>query len=185
MDGGQDPVRPEWPLFGGIGVLGRRLNVNDATPRCRSNYLGIGKNGILLYLQGANGKPRPLSANGGWGVHSSGLSAQQASRWAHGRTDPSANARPGRPVGAGWPDRVIAPDSAGGRLWTARTPFGIDEPHPAGPLVHLFRLSWRRHAHSRVGLSAERHFGELGIRFWIQQGTIREELRDSGYVINS
>ena len=55
-------------------------------------------------------------------------------------------------------------------------------------LGHLFifaALSWRRHAHSRVGLSAERHFGELGIRFWIQQGTIREELRDSGYVINS
>ena len=73
MDGGQSPVRPEWPLFGGIGVLGRRLNVNDATPRCRSNYLRIGKGAILLYLQCANGKPRPLSANGGWGGPCSGF----------------------------------------------------------------------------------------------------------------
>ena len=73
MDGGQGPVRPEWPLYGGIGVQGRLLSVNDATPRCRSNYLGIGKGGILLDLQGANGKPWLLAANGGRGGHCPGF----------------------------------------------------------------------------------------------------------------
>lgn len=65
MDGGQGPVRPEWPLFGGIGTHGGRLSVTNETPRCRSNYLGTGKSAILLYLQGTNGKPRLLVANGG------------------------------------------------------------------------------------------------------------------------
>lgn len=73
MDGGQGPVRPEWPLFGGIGTHGGRLSVTSETPRCRSNYLGIGKGGILLYLQGANGKPRLLAANGGRGGHCPGF----------------------------------------------------------------------------------------------------------------
>ena len=63
MNDGQSPVGPECPLFGGIGVRGH-LTVNDETPRCRSNYFGIGKSGILLYLQGANGKPLPLAAIG-------------------------------------------------------------------------------------------------------------------------
>ena len=65
MDCGQGPVRSDWPLFGGIGAHEGCLTVNDETPRCRSNYLGIGKDGILLYLQVAIGKLRLLAADGG------------------------------------------------------------------------------------------------------------------------
>ena len=86
MDCGQGPVRSDWPLFGGIGAHEGCLTVNDETPRCRSNYLGIGKDGILLYLQDANGKLRPLAANGGRADTARDFSAKQASRWIHGQT---------------------------------------------------------------------------------------------------
>jgi len=98
MDGGQGPVRPEWPLFGDIGGHVRRLIVNDETPRCRSIYLGIGKGGILLYLQGANGKPRLLNANGGRADTARNFSAQQADDGTTGRpSHRRTGVRPGLP----------------------------------------------------------------------------------------
>ena len=179
MDGGQSPVRPEWPLFGGIGAQGRRLMVNDATPRCRSITLGLGRVAFYLICRvpTASFGCSPRMEVGADTARD--FSAQQASRWTHGQTAPPANDSPARPVGRDGLPAVMAPDNSGVRPWGQRIPFGIVASHPTGPLVHLYRLPCRHHAHTRVELVAECHSIKLGTRIWLQQGSPISVIRRS------
>ncbi len=181
MDGGQGPVRPKWPLFGGIGGHGSRLIVNDETPCCRSIYLGIGKGGILLYLQGANGKPRLLAADGGRADTARDFSAQQAD---DGSTGKPPHTRTGVRNGLSVRDGLLAataPEGIRMRLGRQRIPFGIVASHPVGP-----RGSFRRIGHSLSGSTKAFRYPQFVDRIHQQSPVsipqrIREELRVSGF----
>ena len=130
MDGGQSPVRPEWPLFGDIGVHGRRLTSITRPRDADQITLGLGRvafycicrvptasRGVSKRMEVGADTARDLPPNKG-GDGSTGEPTHQRTRDRDGQSG-----RDGLIASS----RLIALVGGSGRH---EPPFGIDEPHP-------------------------------------------------------